>query len=160
MKGIQHNRYKHGMTGTRIYGIWNGMLNRCRNKRSNNWKTYGARGIKVDERWHDFNNFYTDMKEGYSETMTLDRIDNDKGYSPDNCRWVDAKEQGRHKSTVKRYEYKGKLLTIPQLAEMHSMKYDTLYRRLKYGWSLGDALSKPLVTTYAEQSHGVRKKAA
>lgn len=93
------------------------------------------------------------MEDGYTEKMTIDRIDNLKGYSKENCRWVDTKEQGRHKSKVKRCRYKGKLLTIPQLADATGMKYDTLYMRLKRGWSLEEALSKPLVTTYEEQKH-------
>lgn len=149
----RHGMFRHGMWKTRQYGIWNGMLNRCRNKKSNNWKNYGAKGITVCESWYLFENFWKDMQKGYTDQMTIDRIDNTKGYSKENCRWVDAKEQGRHKSTVKRYRHKRKLLTIPQLAEMYGMKYDALYARLKRGWGLQEALSKPLVTTYEEQKH-------
>lgn len=153
MVNLNHNRTRHGMWKTRQYRIWNSMLNRCRNKKSNNWKNYGAKGITVCDRWHTFELFWEDMQKGYTDAMTIDRIDNSKGYSPDNCRWVDAKEQGRNKASVKRYKYKGKLLTVPQLAELHGLKYGTLRERLKRGWGLKEALSTKLITRYEDQHH-------
>ena len=147
-----HSQYKHGMYLTRQYRIWRGMINRCTYQSNNNYKDYGGKGIEVCQSWRvGFANFWEDMKSGYTEKMTIDRIDNSKGYFTANCRWVDAKEQGRHKSTVKRYSHKGKLMTIPQLAEMYDIKYLTLYARLKRGWKLQEALSKPLLTKYEDQ---------
>jgi len=127
------------------------MINRCTYPSNNNYKDYGAKGIAVCSEWHDFTVFWGDMKDGYTDKMTIDRLNNSKGYNNSNCRWVDAKEQGRHKSSVKRYRHKGKLMTIPQLAEMYDINYWTLYTRLKKGWKLQDALLKPFVTKYEDQ---------
>lgn len=139
-----HNRTKHGMYKTRTYRIWTSMLNRCRNKNCNNYDRYGGKGIKVCDRWKYFENFWEDMKDGYTDQMTIDRIDNNGNYEPSNCRWVNAKEQLRHKSTIKRFEYAGELLTIPQLAEKLGMNRWTLYTRIKSGWNIERAISEPV----------------
>ena len=77
----------HGMCGTRIYHIWGGMIRRCTNPNSREYFRYGGRGIKVCTRWRDFRNFYKDMKAGYSDNLTIDRINNNEGYYKANCRW-------------------------------------------------------------------------
>lgn len=96
---------KHDKRRTRIYGVWTSMKNRCYNPKSNRYHRYGARGITVCDEWREnFQAFYDwAMTNGYDENAskgkcTIDRIDNDKGYSPDNCRWVDMKEQSKNKS--------------------------------------------------------------
>lgn len=89
--GSSNHAYRHGMHGTPTYKIWGGMLSRCYNRKVRIYKYYGGRGITVCERWKDFRNFYEDMGER-PNGMQVDRIDNDKGYSPDNCRWATAKE--------------------------------------------------------------------
>jgi hypothetical protein len=79
------------MSATPTYRIWTGIFTRCYNPKNNIYKYYGARGIQVCDRWKDFRNFYADMGER-PKGLQLDRIDNNKHYSPDNCRWVTAKE--------------------------------------------------------------------
>lgn len=82
---------RHSMAKTRIYKIWAGILTRCNNPKVNIYKYYGGRGITVCDRWKDFANFYADMGDRIGN-MQVDRIDNDKGYSPENCRWVTPEE--------------------------------------------------------------------
>lgn len=89
----------HGMKGSRLYRIWTGMKTRCFNPKAPAFKWYGARGISVCEEWgSNFRAFLSwALSHGYADGLTIDRIDNDKGYSPDNCRWVSMKVQASNR---------------------------------------------------------------
>lgn len=84
---------KHGKTDTSIYRTWINIRARCENKNSSNYKHYGGRGITICKEWNSFENFYKDMGDRPSPTLTIDRIDNDKGYFPQNCRWATKSQQ-------------------------------------------------------------------
>jgi len=103
-KGKDHYRYKHGQASrllgkTRIYHIWISMRERCNNANNKQFKDYGGRGIKVCKEWDDVEVFCKDMGERPSIRHTLDRIDNDKGYNKENCRWATYEQQARNKRT-------------------------------------------------------------
>jgi hypothetical protein len=123
--------YRHGMYGTRPYNIWSGIKRRCYNKNEINYSRYGGKGVKMSDRWLNFINFWSDMKDGYDNTKQIDRIDNKKGYCKDNCRWVSIKEQANNKKSVARYNFNGELLTISQIANKIGINRRTLYTRLK-----------------------------
>ena len=135
----------HGESKTRLYGIWVDMKKRCQNQSHWAYHRYGGRGITVDPLWHEYEPFAAWAKtNGYEITLTLDRKDNDGPYSPQNCRWVTRKVQGRNKSSNVLYEHQGERLTLSEWAERYNMKYTTLYGRLHhYGWSVEKALSTP-----------------
>ena len=98
--GEKHGQFKHGLWNHPLYKVWNNMLDRCQNPKCKAYKNYGGRGIAVCDRWLQLNNFIEDMGDR-PEGTALDRIDNNKGYSPDNCHWATANEQGRNRRPVK-----------------------------------------------------------
>lgn len=95
----------HGLSRTRIYQVWKNMRDRCSNKKNPAYNHYGGRGIKVCKDWDkSFQKFYSDMSIGYQENLTIDRVDNDKGYYKENCRWATMKEQANNRRDRKEFE--------------------------------------------------------
>lgn len=126
-----------------LHKIWSHLRQRCQNPNDAAYASYGGRGITVCERWQKFENFYADMGDR-PKGKTLDRIDNSKGYSPENCRWATAKEQGRNKRNNVKFSYAGKELTLAEWGEITGVAYKTLHRRIRvYGWSIEKALTTP-----------------
>lgn len=131
----------------RLHRILDGMKLRCYNPHSNRFHRYGGRGIKICDEWlNDPDSFCKwALSNGYQKGLTIDRIDNNKDYSPDNCQWIPLKEQMSNQSTNVFVEYNGERHTISQWAEKLGIERTTLHNRLKYyGWSVEKALTTPV----------------
>lgn len=142
MRGLMkhgHSTRIHGMT--RVYRIWAGMISRCETPSSSAYKNYGARGIKVCERWHLFENFLADMGEPGSD-QSIDRIDVNGDYCPENCRWETKKTQQRNTTRNVMIEYNGVTKCITDWAPEFGLKASTLYMRIRRGMSFDDAVKK------------------
>lgn len=135
----------HGMCGTRIYRIWAAMKHRCNYPKAINYQNYGAKGIKVCEEWeNDFKAFHAwAMANGYSDDLTIDRVENDKGYSPDNCRWATPKEQQNNTSYNNLCTHEGLTLNITQWAELLGVPRMVLYNRKRRGWDDSRIVTTP-----------------
>lgn len=126
---LQKRLTLHNQTNTRLHHIWEGIRHRCNCKTYKRYEDYGGRGIKLCEEWNDFCNFKKWADEnGYSENLTIDRIDNNGNYEPSNCRLVDNLVQQNNKRNNRYYEVNGEKLTCGQIArkygvEMYSLKY-------------------------------------
>lgn len=144
-KPSQHGHFV-GDKPTATYRIWTGMRTRCNNPRMPSWPHYGGRGIKVCERWKKFENFLADMGEK-PDGKSLDRINNDGDYCPENCRWATDIEQHRNRSDNVFWTHNGATRTISEWAEVVGLNRHTLADRVrKSGWSIEQALTTPVQT--------------
>jgi hypothetical protein len=126
MSTFKHGHSRRDGKRTRIYRIWANMMDRCEwggNKQS--WQNYGAKGIRVCDRWRTFANFLADMGQA-SDELTLDRINNDLGYSPENCRWATRKQQSFNTSRTIRLVHEGAAISVAALCEKSGIKYRTM----------------------------------
>jgi len=139
---ISKKMKRHGLTKTPLYVIWTGMMDRCFNPKNYSFSHYGGRGITVCERWQTLDNFISDMGPR-PEGMSIDRINNDGPYSPENCRWATNKEQGRNRRDNRNVTIDGRTLTVTGWAEVMGIKYPTVRQRLRKGWSVEKALTLP-----------------
>ena len=120
---------------TRIYNSWHGMLKRCRDKNFKEYMNYGGRGISVCERWRLFENFLMDMGD-MPPAMTLDRINNDGNYEPNNCRWATRATQSRNSRQSRLYTFNGETLCLSDWAERLDLGRGTLQFRIAKGWPI------------------------
>lgn len=134
----------HGMHKSRTYRIWAGMKQRCsRNYKGKKSHLYAGKGIKFCDRWMSFENFLADMGEA-PKGLTIDRINSDGNYEPQNCRWATSKTQGNNTSANKIITYKGETKTLSLWADELSIKANTLNYRLIRGWSVERAFNTPV----------------
>ncbi len=122
---------RHGMSDTKFHNIWMSMRSRCGTPSCSGYKNYGGRGIKVENRWDKFENFYDDMFEGYAEGLTIDRIDNNGNYGPMNCRWITVAEQNRNCRSNVFITFNGKTQCKASWARELGIHINTLDNRIK-----------------------------
>lgn len=130
--GKDNNNYKVGFAlHKKLYWVYYAMLDRCYDTKSPRYKDYGARGIKVCKEWKEDNKtfFAWAIANGYREGLTLDRLDNDKGYSPDNCSWITNKENCNHNRRTHFLTYQGKTQSLKKWSEETGINYSTLRNR-------------------------------
>lgn len=138
---------KHGMTKTRLYRIWSDMKNRCQNPNNHAYKDYGGRGITVCKEWSDdFNRFKEWAADsGYREGLTIERIDFDKGYCPDNCTWITLSEQAQNRRMCIFVTINGKTMNLQQWCDELGIDYKLAHNRIhKLGWEPEKALTTPV----------------
>lgn len=133
---------KHGMTGTPTFTSWVEMRRRCRNSNHKrpDYKNYAGRGISYCSEWESFSSFLNDMGER-PENTTLERVDNNKGYSKENCIWANRKSQERNKRTNRVFSIDGKMMTVVEISEKYGVNYYTLHSRIRRGWDILKAIN-------------------
>lgn len=145
LKGEKSHFYKHGLSNSRINSIYRGIKKRCYNKAEPAYKNYGGRGIKMCDSWkNDFMSFYDwAISNGYSESLSIDRIDVNGNYCPENCRWVDWRTQQNNRRNNRIVEYNGCSHTVSEWADILGVNKKTLYRRLERGWEFDRSCANP-----------------
>lgn len=155
MSGEQHKhslpiefrstRRKHGFSHKeRLYRIWEHMRSRCYGMNNGRWKHYGGRGIRICPEWNDYVAFRQwALSHSYDDSLSIDRIDVNGNYCPENCRFVDLKTQANNTTRNHYVEYQGVLYTISQLADHLGLTYKALQHRLERGWSMERISTQP-----------------
>ena len=144
---LSEKEYKHGLTDSRLYCAWVHMIQRCENNKNKNYAEYGGRNIKVCDEWHDSTTFIKwALANGYSDNLTLDRIDVNGNYEPSNCRWITVKEQGRNKRNNIYITYEGETRCLSEWCELKGLPYDRTQRRYYIGYPIDVVFKKERLT--------------
>lgn len=135
----------HGQRNTRLYKTWQGMIFRCENPKAESYKHYGGRGIKVCEEWHRFEDFFKwATSSGYSDELTIDRIDVNGNYEPGNCRWADTFTQCNNKRNTRYLTFNGQRKSVKEWSLITGFSYGMIADRVyRHGWSAEQALTLP-----------------
>lgn len=132
---------KHGLRDSEEYHVWSGIKNRCYNKNEKSYPDYGGRGVTMCDEWKDsFETFYRDMGSRPSHKHTIERRENDKGYTKENCVWATRKEQANNRRNNLYYELNGESKTLQEWCDELCIKYMTVYARLKRGMTFEEAI--------------------
>lgn len=134
---------RHGFSNARVYRIWQGMWQRCTNRKAPGWENYGGRGISVCRRWQSFENFLADMGLP-SVSSTIERRDNERGYTPKNCIWIPRGQQNWNKRNTVALVWRGRTQHLSAWARELNIKRDTLRQRLRWGWTVEEAFTTPV----------------
>ena len=146
----------HGMTKSKMYGVWASMINRCHNKRVKCYPNYGGRGVSVCDRWkQSFESFYQDVGDA-PEGKSLDRVDNDGPYSPENVRWATQQQQAENSRKAVKVGAFGKTQSPRKWSEEFGVPASVIRGRLKTGWSPEDAVSKKPRPKYWAGTHTLK----
>lgn len=143
---LKVNLSKHGR-GTPEYVAWSHIKQRCLNPDDHGYQDYGGRGISVCSRWMDFDNFYSDMGPRPSAKHSIDRVDNNRGYEPGNCRWTTSDIQARNTRRNRSLEFNGEKLTVADWTKRLGFGRGAIPGRIKRGWSTEKILTTPLIET-------------
>jgi hypothetical protein len=138
---IAERNQKHGFVGHPAYVSWDGAKRRCS---STDRAHYGGKGITMHPAWFDFNVFWADMGASWREGLSIDRIDNSKGYEPGNCRWSTPKVQSNNRTNCVMVDTPSGRMNITQASEKYGINRWTIASRLKLGWSHADAVTVPV----------------
>ena len=138
-------KIKHGCAHKeRLYETWKNMKRRCKDPKNKRWQQYGGRGISICCEWDDYGQFRKWAYEsGYADNLSIDRIDVNGNYCPENCRWADAKTQANNVSRNHIIEYNGTKMTMSVLAEHLGLTYSAIQHRIERGWELGTIAATP-----------------
>ncbi len=139
-------KYKHNLSHTKLYRVWAGMKRRCYYRNDKSYKNYGGRGIHICDEWvNDFVNFYNwAIQNGYEEGLTIERINNDENYSPNNCTWIPKSEQVNNRRNCILYTYNNKTQNLKQWCDELNLDYGLMHDRIRSkGWSFERAISTP-----------------
>ena len=136
IKKSKQRNTKHSMCDSRIYRIWSGMKARCKYKSCEEYRNYGGRGVSVCEEWlNSFVSFYNwSMSNGYKENLSIDRINVNGNYCPENCRWATTEEQSNNKRVNKFFNIDGENKTLMQICKEKGLNYRMVQSRIRYGW--------------------------
>jgi hypothetical protein len=143
---IRESNTTHGMSEHPAFWVWRSMRDRCRLPTHQAWKNYGGRGIKVCPRWGNFESFWSDMGPTYSSGLTIDRIDNSKGYYRENCRWATYRQQASNKRGNRRIHTPWGYLTVSEASQKSGIGITTILYRLNHQCPIAELFSKPSFT--------------
>lgn len=149
----------HGKHNTRLYRIWYKMHDRCYNIKSSAYKNYGNRGIIICDKWkNDFMSFYEwAMNNGYSDELTIDRINVNGNYEPSNCRWVNRKFQANNRRNNNIITYNNESLTISEWADKINMNRSTFANRLSSGWNVEKSITTPIYENFSRSNNKYKR---
>lgn len=143
---LNNGHVLHGQSNSRLYKIWIDMIRRCSNPKCKRYKDYGGKGIKVCAEWENsFESFANwAISNGYSDKLTIDRINNDDGYCPNNCKWSTYQEQNFNKRNTVHVTYQDKIYTLLEIATIFNIPYKNVRDRYYKGWPIDKIISQPI----------------
>lgn len=140
-------RTKHGLCRrgleSKEYRSWKAMWSRCTDPKHKSFGRYGERGITICDRWKSFDNFLADIGPRPGPNHSVERIDNNENYCPENCRWATWRDQARNRSSNRLLLFSGKMRTIAEISDITSIRVSILYHRIQAGWTIERATSQP-----------------